>query len=147
MMWYIMFTVILALPSGIASVVPQPSKLFETPILRVILMLTRTAPFANSTGAASFDASRTTGCPAQCTRDVEVISTLYWSQKSVTATITAETLMFVVNRMYNTTKTTTITNTEVDLSDYTAVSDTNSAGTRTTSFVTTSGDALVTHTL
>ncbi len=49
--------------------------------------------------------------------------------------------------MHNTTRTTTITNTDVELENYTPVSNTNSAGTKTTSFVITDHGATVTHTM
>ena len=76
-----------------------------------------------------------------------MISTLSWQQKAVTATITAETVVLVVNRMYNTTKTTTITNTEVNLESYIRASNTNSAGTKTTAVVVTSNGVVLTHTV
>lgn len=104
--------------------------------------MTRTSSLGAHPGGAA-----TTGCPVSCRRKDEVISTLYWSQLSITATITAETIMVVVNSRSNSTRTTTLTNPEVDLKDYTPGTDLNNAGTRTTSVVVTSGNAATTHTM
>lgn len=73
------------------------------------------------------------------------MTSITWSKKFITTTITAETLLFVVNRRTNSTKTTTVYNTEVDLTNYTALTNTNSAGTQTTSVVVTNGNCVQTH--
>ena len=73
------------------------------------------------------------------------MTSITWSKKFITTTITAETLLFVVNRRTNSTKTTTVYNTEVDLTNYTALTNTNSAGTQTTSVVVTNGNSVQTH--
>lgn len=72
---------------------------------------------------------------------------MYWRPLGITATITVETVILVVNRMSNTTRTTTVTNTEVDLRHSTLVSETNSAGTQTTVLSIWKGDAEVTYTM
>ena len=60
---------------------------------------------------------------------------IFWTQLSIATTITAETVVTVINNRTNVTRTTTISNTEVDLSQYTIPNNTNSAGTITTSVV------------
>lgn len=52
----------------------------------------------------------------------------------ITATYTAETLLFVINNQTNSTRTSTIKNTEINFADIITPTNTNSAGTVTTSF-------------
>ena len=51
----------------------------------------------------------------------------------ITATYTAETLLLIVNNQSNSTRTSTIRNTEIDFADVITPTNTNSAGTVTTS--------------
>lgn len=53
----------------------------------------------------------------------------------ITATFTAETLLLVVNKRTNSTRSSTILNTEIDLGDYTTPATVDSAGTVTTSVI------------
>lgn len=78
-----------------------------------------TATFANSTKITFPSAAGTAGCPSNCTRNNGPLGSITWTAKTITATITAETLVYVVNKKNNSTRTETITNTEVDLKDYT----------------------------
>ncbi|KAM0805456.1 hypothetical protein BDR22DRAFT_969163 [Usnea florida] len=75
--------------------------------------------FANSTKITFPSAAGTTGCPSNCTRNDEILGSVTWTPGTITATITAETLVYVVNKKNNSTRTETITNTEADLRDYT----------------------------
>ena len=92
--------------------------------------LIKTATLANSTRIAFPSAAGTTGCPSNCTRNVGPLGSLTWTARTITATITAETLVYVVNKKNNSTRTETITNTEVELKDYTPL-----PSTKTTSVV------------
>ena len=70
-------------------------------------------------------------CAIDCTRypiNGEVKS---WFPIQITATITAATVYYIVNTKNNVTREVTLTNTEADLSNFTAPTDTNSLGTRT----------------
>ena len=77
------------------------------------------ATFANSTRITFANAAGTTNCPTNCTREIGPLGSVTWTSKAITATITAETLVYVVNKKDNSTRTETITNTEVDLKNYT----------------------------
>ena len=66
-----------------------------------------------------------------------------WSQIPITATYTAETVVFIVNKKTNTTRTTTISNTEVDFSNITTPTNLNSDGTVTASVIDNDGSTRV----
>ncbi|MCJ1339004.1 hypothetical protein MMC09_004293 [Bachmanniomyces sp. S44760] len=72
-----------------------------------------------------------TGCLANCTLSVESASYLYWVPLPVATTITAETVVFIINNKLNTTRTTTLTIAETELGNYT-LPDVNTAGTHVT---------------
>ncbi|KAL6721357.1 hypothetical protein ACLMJK_000460 [Lecanora helva] len=59
----------------------------------------------------------------------------------------AQTVLHVVNAKDNSTRTTTVTNSEVDLTNHTQVKETNSAGTRTATVVLTTSNTISTHTV
>ena len=61
----------------------------------------------------------------------------------ITATYTAETLLFVVNNQTNSTRTSTIKNTEINFADISTPTNTNSAGTVTTSFSLDDGNTII----
>ena len=122
---------LLTIPLSIATTTPYPSKspsayIYYTPTHGLI----KTATFANSTRIAFPAAAGTTGCPTNCTRNVGPLGSLTWTARTITATITAETLVYVVNKKNNSTRTKTITNTGVELKDYTPL-----PSTKTTSVV------------
>ncbi|KAL2057680.1 hypothetical protein ABVK25_002064 [Lepraria finkii] len=120
---------------------------FVLPPCLASAVLPQPTAYAKITTPTSVRASKTTDCLVQCTRDLKALSTVSWQQKFITTTITAETLLFIVNKRTNSTRTSTVTNTEVDLRSYTPLTNTNSAGTRTTSFVLTNDNGVSTHTL
>lgn len=120
---------IVTIPFSIATTVPYPSR------SRIVYCfhrhgLIKTATFANSTRITFANAAGTTGCPTNCTREIGPLGSITWTAKTITATVTAETLVYVVNKKNNSTRTETITNTEVDLLDYTPL-----PATKTTSAV------------
>lgn len=93
------------------------------------------APTQTSLAAArpsSMGTNAMTDCPTSCKRPAIKTYFLYWRPLAITATITVETVILIVNRVSNTTRTTVVTNTELDLRNSTLVSNTNSAGTQTT---------------
>ena len=57
-------------------------------------------------------------CPLNCTRSLDNVGYRYWSPRPVTATITAETVVYVINKRTNRTRTEIITNTALDLASY-----------------------------
>ena len=95
----------------------------------------------------SAGAKNTTDCPISCNRDFEYLRSLTWSPLTVTATVTAETVLHVVNERDNITRTTTVTNTEADLANHTQVGDVNSGGTRTATVVLSTSNIVTTHTV
>lgn len=95
------------------------------------LMLTRSAIYQNPSGASSWEAA-TTGCFNECYRSQQVVDYITWLQAGITATYTAATLLLVVNNRTNTTKNSTIFNTEVTVVPPTNI---NSASTQTFSIV------------
>ena len=61
---------------------------------------------------------------------------------SLTATYTAETMLLIINNHTNSTRTSTIKNTEINFADITPPTNTNSAGTVTTSVTLYDGNVL-----
>ena len=109
----LVYSLIITIPFCIATAIPYPSR-SRTAISCHRHGLITIATFANST-----DAAGTTDCPTKCSREVGPLGSVTWTSKFVSATITAETLVYVVNKKNNSTRTETITNTEVDLKNYT----------------------------
>ena len=70
-------------------------------------------------------------CSPSCVRNNGYLNYQYWGEIPVSTTITVETVVTIINRQKDTTRTTTISNSEVDLSNVTMPTDVNSAGTRT----------------
>lgn len=66
-----------------------------------------------------------------------------WSQMSITATYTAETVVLIVNKRNNSTRTTTISNTEIDFAKIPTPTNLNSDGTVTASVVDDDGSTRV----
>ena len=114
----LVYSLIITLPFSIATAIPYPSR-SPTAISYHRHGLITIATFANSTRIAFPDAAGTTDCPTHCSREVGPLGSVTWTSKFVSATITAETLVYVVNKKNNSTRTETITNTEVDLKNYT----------------------------
>lgn len=117
----------------------SPTKYVSDASLNVVA-LTMSAKFPNSTvtrppGTAGTAGTAASGCGGQCWRDYQPIDYIQWIQMPITATVTAETLLFIVNNRTNSTRTSTIYNTDLNLADYTSPTTTNSAGTVTTSVV------------
>ena len=110
-------SLIIIVPFSIATTIPYPSK--SEPNTNHRYALIAVATFANSTRIAFPDAAETTGCPTHCSREVGPLGSVTWTSKTISATVTAETLVYVVNKKNNNTRTETITNTEVNLKDYT----------------------------
>ena len=115
------YTIFLFLTSSLASLVPQQSKSWAWNSTLTSQRLTGLVTFPSTSRTSSSSLSRTTQCPLQCLRKAEGVSYVSWQKNMITKTITAETLVFVVNGKTNSTRTTTITNTEADLADYTYV--------------------------
>ena len=65
-----------------------------------------------------------------------------WSQKSITATHIAETKLLVVNNQTNSTRTSTIKNTEINFANISTPTNTNSAGTVTTTISMSDGNMI-----
>ena len=85
---------------------------------------------ASSLSAAS--APTSTGfCAAGCTR-LQDMQEYLWHTQQIAATITAATVIYVVDQNQQTISTKTVTNTELNLANITTPTDVNSAGTRTT---------------
>lgn len=103
---------IVTIPFSVATSVPYPTTL------------------ANSTRTTFPSAAGTTGCPSNCTLNNGPLGSITWTARTITATITAETIVYVVNKRNNSTRTETITNTEVELENYTPL-----PSTKTTSVV------------
>lgn len=120
---------IATIPFSIATTVPYSSR-SRTVRYYHRHGLIETAMFANSTRITFANAAGTTGCPTNCTREIGPLGSVTWTGRTITATVTAETLVYVVNKKNNSTRTETITNTEVDLLDYTPL-----PATKTTSVV------------
>ena len=74
-----------------------------------------------------------TGCTPDCHRYATYLNYISWSQMSITATYTAETKLLIINNQTNSTRTSTIKNTELNLANISTPTNTNSAGTVTTS--------------
>lgn len=114
----LIYNLIIITRFSIATKIPYPSR-SPTAISYQTHRLMTTATFANSTRITIPNASGTAGCPTSCYREVGPLGSVTWTSKFISATITAETLVYVVNKKNNSTRTETITNTEVDLKDYT----------------------------
>lgn len=99
-----------------------------------IVALTMLAKFPNST-VSQPSGTAPSGCGGQCWRDQQPAYYIQWLQMPITATVTAETLLLIVNNRTNSTRTSTVYNTDLNLADYTSPTTTNSAGTVTTSVV------------
>ncbi|KAM0795238.1 hypothetical protein BDR22DRAFT_871926 [Usnea florida] len=108
--------------------VPQKNSLSSTAISPPWPGVTR-APVAN--------------CSNNCQYDPIVLTHMTWSQIPITATYIAETVVFVVNKKTNTTRTTTISNTDVDFSNITTPTNLNSDGTVTASVIDNDGSTRV----
>ena len=109
---------IITIPFSVATTIPYPSRSRRANSYHRHGLI-NIATFANSTRITFPIAAGTTGCPTNCSRGVGPLGSVTWTSKTVTETITAETLVYVLNKKNNSTRTETITNTEVDLKNYT----------------------------
>ena len=105
----------------------------------VLTLMSLSANFGNSTTVAPSGVV-VTGCPNDCNRHASGLNHVSWSQMSITATYTAETLLYIVNNRTNSTRTSTIKNTEINFANISTPTSTNSAGTVTASFSLTDGN-------
>lgn len=71
------------------------------------------------------------------------LSFVSWSQMSITATYTAETVIYIVNKRDNSTRTTTISNTEIDFGKIVTPTNTNSDGTVTAAVIDNDGSTRI----
>ena len=111
------------------------------------ISLTTSLAFPNSTttyplGPAVTQAP-TGSCSTNCTYPQYHLHYISWSQQYITATYTVETVVFVVNKKNNSTRTTTISNTEIDFAKIVRPTNTNSDGTVTASVVDNDGSTRI----
>ena len=85
--------------------------------------------------AFSNGTARMGGCKPDCIRDNAYLDFNKWRAVPASKTITAETVVTIINNKKGTTRTTTITNEEEDLSEFTKPADTNEEGYRTHTIV------------
>lgn len=141
-------------PSFLQLLSPCPSMEHQQ-LLRVrlarfpcpILPLTFSAFSPNSTaifpsGPAATKAP-TGNCSNNCAYPQIDLGFITWSQMSITATYTAETVVLIVNKRNNSTRTTTISNTEIDFGKIATPTNLNSDGTVTASVVDNDGSTRV----
>ena len=95
---------------------------------------------ASSLFAASTP-TRTGFCAAGCTR-LQDVQEYLWHTQQIAATVTAATVIYIVDQNQQTISTKTVTNTELDLANRTTPTDVNSAGTRTTKITASSLDGV-----
>ena len=82
-------------------------------------------------------------CSDNCFYSAPTIAALSWSQIPISATYIAETVIVVVNRKNNNTRTTTISNTEIDFDKIVTPTNLNSDGTVTASVVDNDGSTRI----
>ena len=85
----------------------------------------------------------TGSCSTNCTYPQIDMSYVLWSQMLVTATYTGETVILVVNKKNNSTRTTTISNPEIDFAKIATPTNLNSDGTVTASVVDNDGSTRI----
>ena len=95
---------------------------------------------SSSLSAASVPTS-TGFCAAGCTR-LQDVQEYLWHTQQIAATVTAATVIYVVDQNQQTISTKTVTNTELNLANITTPTDVNSAGTRTTKITASSLDGV-----
>lgn len=104
-----------------------------------ICSLKLSAFFPNSTATSLSGPTVTKSLARTCSNDcfahVVDLSYIHWFQMAITATYIAETVVLVVNQKANSTRTTTFSNTELDFATIAQPTNTNSAGTVTTSVI------------
>ena len=89
--------------------------------------------YSNSTITSAYRSAATGDCPTNCTRQNIQIYSVFWSPLTVTATVTAETVVQIVNSKNNRTRLSTITNTDAITSGYKKPQNVNAQGTQFTS--------------
>ena len=118
-----MFTIIrrhaLALLFALHSAVGHADPDARTMVMPTGLALNRSQPVANGS------------CQASCVYTVPSVSYNWWDPVSITETVTAETIVTVINRKRNTTTFSTVSNPSWDPSKHPKPTDLNSDGTRT----------------
>ena len=143
-MFSFVFAAALALCFRGTSAIPQSP--FSIPHCSVLL-LTFLALSPNSTTAYSLGPQITKAPTGNCSNDCVYtdpeLSYIQWSQMSITATYVAETVVFVVNKKNNSTRTTTISNTEIDFGKIATPTNLNSHGTVTASVVDNDGSTRI----
>lgn len=111
-------------------------------------ILTSLAFSPNSTTAYPSRSAETTApptgnCSNSCSYSQFDLSYITWSQMSITATYIAKTVLLVVNKNNNITRTTTISNPEIDFDKIATPTNLNSDGTVTASVVDNDGSTRI----
>ena len=111
------------------------------------LILTFSALFPNSTAVSLSRPAITQApigkCSSNCTYSVAHLTSFTWSQMSITETYTAESVVLILNKRNNNTRTTTISNTEIDFGKIVTPTNLNSYGTVTTSVIDNDGSTRI----
>ena len=117
-------------------------------ILRLIIS---PAFFPNSTSTylarPAVTKAPTETCSTNCTYPQIDMYHVYWVQMFITATYTAETVVLVVNKKNNSTRTSTISNPEIDFGKIATPTNLNSDGTVTASVVDNDGSTRIVYVL
>lgn len=117
-------------------------------ILRLIISL---AFFSNSTSASlnrpTVTKAPTGTCSTNCTYPRIDMYHVFWVQMYITATYTAETVVLVANKKNNSTRTTTISNPEIDFAKIVTPTNLNSDGTVTVSVIDNDGSTRIVYVL
>ena len=71
------------------------------------------------------------GCAVDCVQALGDLDYNFWEEEKVAETLTAETVVTIINKKQSKTRVTTITNSEIDFDKYPLPTATNEAGTRT----------------
>ena len=121
--------------------------------VRLATSLSRISPLTfsafspNSTAASPLGPAVTQApignCSNDCVYPLIDLSFISWSQMAITATYTAETVVLIVNKKNNSTRTTTISNTEIDFGKIATPTNLNSDGTVTASVVDNDGSTRI----
>ncbi|MDI1490443.1 MAG: hypothetical protein OHK93_001646 [Ramalina farinacea] len=82
--------------------------------------------------ASRYTNSSADACSLSCSSNIGQLTINYWTPLSIATTITAETVVTIINKKSNSTRVTTVTNQEVDFSKYPKPTNLNSDGIQTT---------------
>lgn len=124
-------------PALLHSVVGRPDPVASTTTLRSGPAFNRTQPIANGS------------CQPSCVYTLASLTYNWWDPVSITETVTAETVVTVINRKKNTTSLSTKSNPSWDPSKHPKPTELNSDGTRTALIaqMAPSGSSMTTYTL